>query len=254
MYPTKRLNPLLLLFINITLAFLLLLCGCGKWQKPTTIAYDPTYFPLDTYNKQTNINGFFQDLLLEMAEHEHHQFQILTANWDNLYDTLNTGKANIIFGSMNPYSFHEEKYIFSPLVIATGPVVVMRTADKPRGKLDLTGKEVGVQEGADTTGLQDIQKKSIVRFFENIPDGLQMLQKGDLDAIVISQVAALSYIKDLYVDSLTIASLPLTKEGLRFLALKKNKKDAEIFFENIEKIQNSGKMQTLLKKWNLSTN
>lgn len=213
---------------------------------------DPSWYPLNLEGRENNLTAFSTDLLLEIAKLEKLSLTKNTLSWDALLDSLQKGQCDAILFSMQPHPFLEANYSFSPLYLQTGPVLVV-PIDSPIHALGgLSGKELAVQPDFADSPLFNPYPDILVRTYSSIPEALNALAEGSVDGALIDTLLASPYVHDLYKSTLKIITPPLTQEGLRLISLKNHSPELMKKFEQgLTKLQQSGRYQELLTKWNL---
>ena len=92
----------------------------------------------------------------------------------------------------------------------------------------------------------------IIRAYNSIPDLLNAVADGDIEAAVLDRLHALSYIRDLYAGRLKIATAPMTPLGLRTVAPKgESARFTRMFNHALEQMKKKKTLDALQKKWNL---
>ena len=94
------------------LLLLALLWGCtsSRSQDPIRIGYDPTWYGIDVEGQATYLNGYMQELLLEMSRNLKVPFALIQTHSSDLLSDLNQGKCNAILSDLMAYEFNLAKY------------------------------------------------------------------------------------------------------------------------------------------------
>ncbi|HAB99552.1 MAG TPA: hypothetical protein DCE71_07015, partial [Parachlamydiales bacterium] len=111
----------------LTFFFLVFLIGsCSAGKRPTfRIGVDPNWYPLNFEAFQPYVNGFTEDLLLEVSKYAGVDFIKMEANWDSLLDGLHEKEYDAVLTSLPAYQFNQMKYDFSKNFLDLGPVLVI---------------------------------------------------------------------------------------------------------------------------------
>jgi ABC-type amino acid transport substrate-binding protein len=181
------------------------------------------------------------------------EIEQVRANWDVLYEGLSSGKKggvyDVVISSKKPYNFNEAFYHFSPVFLDTGLVAIFLQDAKEQSWKEMEGKRIGAL--GQYTFLQE-KAGLLIHFYEGIPTMCDDLVERKIDACLLPNIAAIYFLKNLYVNQMKIASF-VTKEGLRFISLK-DKKDQKI--EKIEKalslLEKNQTIEKLKSKWGLT--
>jgi ABC-type amino acid transport substrate-binding protein len=188
---------------------------------------------------------------LEIAVYSGLEFEKIPANWDSLLAGMKEKKFDAVITSLPPYSYNMAKYNFSQNFLDLGPVLVVPMGAKLTELSHMEGELVGVIAGDPSVLLLQKYGDIIVRNYPGIPDLLDAIVAGEIQAALLSQIPAVSYVKDLYQGQLKIASEPLTQEGLHLASPKENEQVVRLFNKSLDQMKKKKKIQMLLKKWQL---
>lgn len=230
-------------------------CGCDGQGRHGTIriGIDPSWSPLDFKEQEPYINGYVEELLLEMSRYSGIEFQKIPANWDSLFDGLEEERYDAVLSSMPPYSFNKSKYDFSENFLDIGPVLITPWDAHTANLNQLSGELVGVLTGDQAILLLSQHPEIIIRMFNSVPETLNAIVSGEIKAAILDRLPAANYTRDIYAGRLKIASQPLTDAGLHATVLKKKADRFIKAFNNaLEQMKKKKTMEALQKKWNLS--
>jgi ABC-type amino acid transport substrate-binding protein len=228
---------------------LLVLCACSAGPKEKLkIGVDAKWYPLDFGPQTSYVNGFVEDLLLEMAHYGGMEFEVTVANWDSLFDGLKEEKYDAVLSSLAPYEYHRSKYDFSVNFLDLGPVLIVRQKDKRKSLEAMKGELVGVIANDPAETLLAKYPEILIRSFASIPEMLTAVANGEIESAVLNRIPAVNFVRDLYASSLEIVGDPLTDSGLKLIA-KKGK--GERFNRYLESMKKKSSFNEMLKKWNL---
>lgn len=241
-------------FFVCILSLFLSSCSCsGSGGKDRLrIGVDPSWSPLNFDELQPYVNGYAEDLLLEVSRYSGLEFEKVQANWDSLLDGMQRGQYDAVLTSLPPYSFNRAKYDFSVDFLALGPVLITASNSKYTEPRQLSGELVGVLMGDPAVLLLEKYPEIIIRPFNSVPELLDAVVSTELEAAVLDRLPATSYVRDLYSDQLKIASQPLVKTGLH-LVVPKGKSQVLIraFDKSIQRFSKKDTLSKLQKKWHL---
>lgn len=232
-----------LLLLAVTLAS----CGSGS-GKVVRIAIDPTWYPLNFGAQQPYVNGFVDELLLEMAQYSNLTFEKIPASGNSLYEGLRAGRYDAVLSSLEPYIFNTAKYDFSHNILKLGPVLIGKS---PLHLEKMQGSIIGLVAGDPARVVLEKNPTLILRSYESVPDLLNAVARGDIEAAVLDPVLANRYVEDLYAGVLQIASPPLTASGLHMVAMK-DSPVVPAFDKALQRIEKKKRLSALLKKWQLN--
>jgi ABC-type amino acid transport substrate-binding protein len=229
--------------------------GCSSQGEKSVlrIGVDPGWYPIDFGPQQSFVNGFIEDILLEMAQYNGISFQKVNGNWDNLLEGIGRGKYDAVLTTLPRYSFHLAKYDFSRDCLSLGPVLIVRMGSSQVSLKDMTGEMVGVVSG-DPAGLILLAYPEVImREYSSIPELLNAVAQGALQGALLNQVPAVTYVSDLYSEQLQVVSPPLNEEGIHLITAKgKHERLIEMFDNTLTFLQKKKKLDPLFKKWNLN--
>lgn len=234
-----------------TLLALLFCVSCGSSGRVIRIAVDPTWYPINFGAQQPYVNGFIDELLLEVAGYNGVVFERIAASGSSLYDGLKTKKYDAVLSSLEPYVFNTAQYDFSRNILNLGPVLI--TPKNSSAELDkMDGSLVGLIAG-DPARLE-LEKNAtlVLRTYESPPALLDAVVAGEVNAAVLDYVLAARYVADIYEGVLKVASPPMTAAGLRVVTLKGSSLTS-FFNKTLKTMQKKKKLDALLKKWNLNS-
>jgi len=240
-------------FLTLIILALFLLNSCTTETPPSyTVGLDPLWYSMDIPEREKNLLGFTSDILKEISLSQKINIEILLRNWDNLIDGLKEKKYQGILSTLYPYSFYLNKYDFSDLFLATGPVLVVPSHSSVTSLEGLIDKQIGVQEGSEGALIIKMQPHILMRNYTSIPQALNALSNGEIDGAIVNILAAEAYCKDLYFEKLKILPPILNDQGIRLLTLhNQNRKFIEKFNMGLKKMHKNGKYKELQQKWSL---
>src|SRR3990167_4803970 len=177
---------------------LLALSSCGMSRGKLKVAIDPNWYPIDIGKQNSYVNGFTEDLLLEVAQYSGMEFEKISANWDTLLEGMNEKKYDVVLCSLPPYEYNKAKYDFSMNFLDLGPVLIIpagtQTPDLAKMKESLMGIIAGDPAFAILQKYPDI----VVRTYGSIPDLLNAIVNGDIQGALLERIPAVNYVRDLY--------------------------------------------------------
>ena len=237
----------------VATAFLFLFSSCGSGGKTYRIGIDPSWYPVPLQGKEANGYAFANELLFQISKEEGVHFEKVATSWDNLVYRLKENHYEGLLSSMTPRVFLERTYTFSEPFLHIGPVLVVRSGEKVSSLKHMKGKEVAVDSLSNEAVLLEHYPGSIVQYYTSIPDGFDDVIAGIYDGVLVNYLEATSYVRDLYYGKVTIATPPLNDAGIRRLTLNgENTELVKVFNHGLEKLRSNGKLEKLLKKWELN--
>lgn len=218
----------------------------GPAKPKLVVGTDPGFKPFE-YRQGGKIVGFDIDLAQEIANDTGRQLVIEEMNFDGLIAALQAGKIDMAVAGMSVTPERAQNVNFSnPYYLASQMIVVRDNDQRITSKDDLTGKKVGVQLG--TTGdnvvghLPQVTKVQ----FSAVPAVLQELRSGRIDAAVLDNAPAETYIKTN--PDLKMLDAKLSEENYA-IALRKDQTELlEAVNATIKRVRQDGTYQRLIEK------
>jgi ABC-type amino acid transport substrate-binding protein len=249
----RRAAPFFLLAAIIAFLFVALQgCSCGMGKKTYRIAVDPEWLPLDLQGQQQHVNGFVEELLIEVANYSGLRFDKIRANWDSLLGGLNADRYDAVLSSLPRYNFNVARYDFSKNFLDLGPVLVVGASSERASLGELSNELVGVLAQDQSALVLQTYPDVIMRNYASVPEALDALANGDIEGVLLDRLLAVNYVRDLFNGVLKIASPPLSDAGLRLLVSKgENQHLLQLFNRSLEHLIKKKKLQKMLQKWQL---
>lgn len=245
-----------ILVLLIVVAIGAAIVGCGKVdtmakiQKKNVVVMgtNAEFPPFEYRNDKGEVDGFDVALAKEIAKELGVELKIEDMAFDSLLNALKSGKIDFIAAGMSVTEDRLKNADFSEsYYTASQKIIVRKDNTTLKGKDDLKGKKIGVQEG--TTGdleVSAIENVQVSRFKKGI-DAVMDLKNGKLDAVVIDASPAQVFVSKN--DDLMILDEDLTEEEYA-IAVRKN--DTE-FLNKINKVikdlKDSGKYDELVVQY-----
>jgi polar amino acid transport system substrate-binding protein len=226
-------------------------CSDSSIGKKVTIGVDPNWYPLDFGKQQPYVNGFIDELLLEISKHSGIRFEKMAGNWDSLYQKLQEKEYDAVLSTLQPSILHLAHYDASMSLFDLGPVIVASKKRRhPSSSPD--GTLVGfVSEEEAILFLHD-HPKILIRQYDSAPSLLSALSQGLIDQAILDRVTAHAYVTDLFSNDLQVCSAPLNELGIRFVVLKgAHEETLSKFNHSFTYLKKKKRIQALLKKWEL---
>lgn len=230
-------------------------CGCdhGVGRRGTIrIGIDSNWYPIDFGAQNSYVNGFTEELLLDVAQQTGMEFERVLVSWDNLFEGMKLGQYHAVLSSLPPYEFNTAIYDFSHNFLDTGPVLIVPEGGHQTDLKKMSGEHIGVIAGDPAVLLLQKHEGLIIRNYPSVADLLEAVANGEIEGALLDRVIAGSYVKDLFAGKLKISGLPLSDAGLHLIVLK-GKQPALIsqFNKSLTLLKQKKRMQALLRKWQL---
>lgn len=229
--------------------------NCSAVKKTVyRVGIDSNWYPLNFEALQPYVNGFTEDLLLEISRYTGIEWVKLEANWDSLLEGLQEKRYDAILTVLPAYGYNQAKYDFSKNFLNLGPVLIVPVNAQLNDLTKLSHEVVGVVMGDPAFLLLQKYPEIIVRKYETVPDLLSAVVTGSIEGALLDRLVASSYLRDLYGEQLKISSESLTETGLHLISLKgQQKRLIDLFNQTLYQLKKQKKLQALEKKWQLYT-
>lgn len=245
------------IFLVLTLAFALLLTGCGASKGgKIVVALDAAYPPMEFVDEKTgDFTGFDVDLAKAIGEKLGVEIEIKNIAWDGIFIGLETDRYDAIMSAVSITPERLENYEFTKPYLANGQVIVTKPGDNSVKSVDdLKGKKVGVQTDttADTACKKKLDEKGqdffqIMRYDEIIQT-FEAMSAGHIDYIVVDYPVGMEYTAK-NPDKYAITQAQLTNEPIGVCIKKGNTELCDKFQKALDELAKEGKLTEISKKW-----
>ena len=96
-----------------------------------------------------------------------------------------------ILTTLRPFNFNEAKFSFSEVLLATGPVLVVRFNSGAQSLKDLSKRFIAVNKSYVST--MSFDDKIFIKMYENTLESLEALHQGRVDGAVVPLVLAVHF-------------------------------------------------------------
>jgi polar amino acid transport system substrate-binding protein len=231
---------------------ILLLVSCGNGSRGVLrVGVDPNWYPIDFGPQTSYVNGYTEDLLLEIAHYSGMDFERIQASWDNLMDGLKERKYDAVLSSMPPYVFNTARYDFSSNFLALGPVLIVPANATYTELSAMKGDLIGLITNDPAVLLVEKHPTLIIRNYPTIPDLLNGVAQGQVQGALLDRIPAVNYVNDLYQGRLKIVGAPLTDKGLHLIAPKNGHRLIARFNKSLDALLKRKRVAALQQKWQL---
>lgn len=218
------------------------------------LATNPEFAPFEFVSmKDSKKEIVGADIMLaeEIAKDLGVELEIKSLNFDSLIETLNSGNADIVIAGMNPTPGRKKNVEFSELYYKGVPqafLINKKSADKIKTKEDLKGLKIGAQKGSvQEEVVTNELKDSTLHAIPNIPNLIQELKNGQIDALVLEKPIAEEVVKKQSEDIL-IAPFEVNVDYSGYaVAIKKGNEDlVEEVNKTVKKINDQNLMEKFI--------
>ncbi|MBU9789957.1 ABC transporter substrate-binding protein/permease [Lentilactobacillus sp. IMAU92037] len=170
----------------------------GELIMVTSPDYPPYEFQVNKGGK-SRIVGMDIDVAKKVAKDLHVKLVIKSMNFDSLLVAIQTGKADMAIGGINPTATRRQSVDFSKIYYSGGQSFLINSSDvnKYKSVKNLKGATIGAQTGTLQYGLA--KKKipnSTVKGMDKSTDLVLALKTHKIDALGIEKPSAEAYVKN----------------------------------------------------------
>lgn len=242
----------LLLFLSVLISLTGNSCSKPASSKVYRIGRDPSWYSLDLGNKSAAVFAFSDDLLQSVAFSEGLKFEFVSVGWDSLLASLDKHQVDGILSSVQPILGYKDKYAFSTPYLMLGPVLLVPITSNITSLSQMSGKEVGVQQGSSYVPLLQNDGSIVIRTYETPVAALNDLSSDLVDGVLMENLQAYAFLNDGYKQQIKIVTAPLNDDALRLVTLiNENDELMRSFNHALETMHKDGTYEMLLEKWHL---
>lgn len=244
----------IILGIILGLSFFYLMKSCSFMnhsEEYFRIGQDNRWRELNLMGKERNFSAFSHELLIAAAKEAHFHVNLITTS-DPMGD-LEQGNLEGILTTLQPNYLNENRLLFSEPYFLFGPVLIIPSSVPVEGWNEKRKKILAIP-GNSPHLLNLEQDPSVqVKLYYDILHALADLSERRIDGAIFPAIEAHTYIITFYKNELKIASLPLTPDGVRLVALNNPKGQSLIksFNEGFASLKENGIYPHLLERWGL---
>ncbi|KYZ78114.1 amino acid ABC transporter substrate-binding protein [Anaerosporomusa subterranea] len=188
-----------LIALTVLLAALLLV-GCGGSQpKKIVVGLDDNFPPMGFRDEKNNIIGFDVDMAKEATKRLGMAVEFKPIDWSSKEAELSSKRVDVLWNGLTITEKRKENILFTKPYMENKQVIIVTANSKVKGKADLAGKAVGVQDGSSS--VDAITKEAaILKSFKELkkyPDNVAALldlKAGRIEALVVDEIVGRYYI------------------------------------------------------------
>ncbi|WP_214777014.1 transporter substrate-binding domain-containing protein [Exiguobacterium sp. s22] len=218
-------------------------------QKTLVMGTSADYFPyefVDTANGDA-IVGFDIEIAETITERLGYELKIEDMDFGSLLGALNSGRVDFVMAGMTPTEERKENADFSDIYLSATNLIMTKDGSLQAIE-DLSGKKIGVQTASIQENIAKEQAPDAELVSLNkIPEIVQELNTGRIDAMVIEDTVAQKYLDQ--DDSFYTFALKEDGEKGSAAAFKLDDELRDQFNEELNKMMESGEIDELVKKW-----
>jgi ABC-type amino acid transport substrate-binding protein len=210
-----------------------------------------SYEPMEFTDSNGNIVGVDLDVAGEIARQLGVKMQVKDFGWDELFDAVKSGDADIIISTITITPERGEEMLFSIPYFSSGQVIVVRKETQNiKGVEDFGSVKVGAQENTtcEIAALNYVNDSLLMRYPDGDPQPtIVALKSGEVDAVVMDYVAAASLVKA--DQSLKIVGPPFTQEYYGIATRLGNNALMDKVNNALREMKRTGMLKEIEDKW-----
>lgn len=220
-----------------------------KNDKVLTMGTSADYFPFEYIDtaKGDDIVGFDVAIAKEVTKNLGYELKIEDMEFGSLLGALSAGRVDFVMAGMTPTDERKKNADFTDIYFQSKNLVM--TKDKAIAADDeLKGKKVGVQLGSIQEALaKDRYKDSEAVSLNKIPEIIQELNTGRIDALIIEDAVAVKYMDQ----DESLKTYEIKEDGPTgsAVAFKKGDKMRDDFNKELKKMIDNGDIDKLAEEW-----
>lgn len=235
------------IFALIALALVASCSLTNKSIRSFKVGVDLSFKEVNIQPTKNAIKGLLESFFVQILQRQKIALTLVGQNPINLAPGSSMGECSLFFSTEQPRNFNEKEYLFSDIIIPTGPYPVVRSAGNIRRLADFAHKVIGIQND----DLTHINLKNYpmwdIKIYSSEIEALNDLEEGVIDVALIKYLHAISYVQDTFFPTLSMLDIRLNEQGFRFISHKNHR------YPLIDILNRQWKMYPeLLKKWDLS--
>ncbi|HWK21925.1 MAG TPA: transporter substrate-binding domain-containing protein [Ureibacillus sp.] len=256
------------LFLFMLVAVIGILAACGATEKETStgsssdttsenskvlrVGTSADYAPFEYVDTKVSeeIIGFDIDLAKEVADRLGYELQFTNGDFNSLIPALQADKFDFVISGMTPTEERDKVVDFSTPYYETEQYTVSLKKNNIKSMEDLKGKTVGAQ----TASIQEDLAKTFapehgftVESRDLIPQLIQELKNGRLDAAIIENIVSENYLSQN--DDLAAFPVEVEEPDYKAIAFQEGSELKPEFDKVIQELIDEGKIEELKEKW-----
>ena len=250
-------------FINVLglVMVLIALVACGNSDQSNagedlpilTMGTSADYYPFQFIDLETEeIVGFDIDVARYIATELGYELSVEDMDFDSLIPALRTGRLDMVLASMSATEQRRELVDFSDIYHKSNPAMILTTNEVSLESIeDLAGLMIGVQTGSIQADIAVELINDGIEFetfiMDRIPDLIQQLITGRVDAIIIDKAPATGHMKNN--ENFVLIDIIEDAEPGVAIALPQGSELTAQINEVLAQMQESGKIEELVEQW-----
>lgn len=212
------------------------------------VGTEAVYEPMEYLDEAGNFIGFDIDLAKEIAKDLGVEAEFKNIPWAEIFDSVMEERVDMIISAITITPERLEVLSFSDPYFNAGQVIVVQKDSPIKGREDLQGKILGVQEG--TTSEEEAKKltdPSLVKSYTDYGQVKEALSRAEIEAIIIDYPAGVGMVaRD---RNLKIVEEPFTQEFYGVAVQRGQEVLLSKINQTIRRLKQTGELRALEEKW-----
>lgn len=217
-------------------------------SKTLKMATEATFPPYE-YMDGGEIKGIDVDIVRTVASRLGYNLEVIDMKFDAVITAVQTKKADIAASGITVTEDRKKMIDFTHSYVQAYQLIIVRHDSDVKGKNDLHGKTIGVQQG--TTGdsfVAENYKDSTIDRFDNGALAVAALRNKKVDAVVLDGDPAKVHVSS-YSNEIKLLDEPLTEEQYAFAIAKDNKELLQGFNRELKKMLDDGSVAAIIAEY-----
>ncbi len=248
------------LAVVLAIAMIASFAGCSsiksvddiKESGKITMATESGFEPFE-YKEGDDIVGIDVDIAQAIADELGVELEIVDMDFDGALTGVQQGKYDMGVAGITANEERRKNADFSDNYFLASQAIVVAEGSNIKSAKDLDGKTIGVQEG--TTGDDYCSDKDngnfIVNTYKAYSDAVLALKSGKVDAIVMDNLPAKTYVESN--DGIKLLDEALTEESYAIMVQKGNTELVEVINKVLKDLKDSGKLADIYEKYGIES-
>lgn len=233
------------LAVIMLLAMVFTAAGCKKAEK-LTVATNAEFPPFEFKDGEEFV-GIDMELAYALGEKLGMEVEIVDMEFDSVVAAVQSGQCKIGMSGLTINPDREKKVDFTISYYDAEQAIIVKEDGAIATKADLEGKKIGVQTGTTgETAANDI-KDAQVSSYSNGAEAVVLLLNGTLDAVVIDNQPAKTYVEKN--DGIKAITGQFEAEKYGFAVKKGDAAFLKKVNDALEELIDSGEYQSILDKY-----
>ncbi|MCK9216956.1 MAG: diguanylate cyclase [Firmicutes bacterium] len=201
------------------------------------------------YEENGVAKGVMVDITKALCKKAGCNVEIKAMNWEEAQKKVELGEADAII-HINPSPEREEVFDFSDIILKSEFCIFKKSGNNYINNVaDLKDKEVGVEVGGYPYHLLKSYYGINIVTIKNWYTGFEMIESGDLDAIVVDKWVGEYELAKNRIKGIVIAEDPIEIRYSRIAVKKGNEELLNKINTGLKKIKSDGSMTEIIDKW-----